>query len=543
MIDAIDCIGEIECVPEIEFPECCAELDLFDLPIGVVNQPYSGSVTGDYDSISLIGISGFTVDASGTISGIPTSTQTLNGIIRTVKDSVVCDTQITIYVADGQVDPECCANINEISLPAGIAGSQYVGTVDTDADSISLNMNGFSIDQNGTITGNPNSSGIFSGVVTTVKDGNTCSFGIDIFVTEEFQSNACAEITLIEIPTPVVGQFYTGQIVSDADSYSMVGSQFTINQNGLIIGTPTVSGIQTAIVSYTKNGVTCQFTLRFNVAEEPEEDCPKIHSVFAPTGYVGEQYFGFLVADGINNQFSVAGQPSGISVNANTGSFTGTPTQPGTETAVVTINDCEYDVQFLILEREESCPNIISVGKLFGLVGESFVSQIAVESDGPVVFSIDQEIPGVDFVNGIFSGVPTQSGIYEVNVSYSDQCSTKFVFCIVDQDQELPDCVQEYLEWLSESDGTCQEYFDQGYQEWLNCNTGTYSEFITSLCSGNEQKVCMRVISCEHEIDGYKPRYASPCNPIKIYASPETVETFITNGWAIAGCPEKDCYC
>lgn len=199
------------------------------------------------------------------------------------------------------------------------------------------------------ITGTALFSGTYAATIrATASNGN--------FADKTYTFSVIGLTNPSQLTEATIGQAYSEQLVVDGGvspfSYSVVSgvlpSGLTLNSTGLISGTPLdVENASFTIEFSDSNGATCRkaFTLQVICL---------ISTVSLPNGTDGEAYSQTLTANGGSAPFVwsiIAGAlPSGLSLNASTGSITGTPD---------TVETANFTVQ--LLTQEITCQKELSI--------------------------------------------------------------------------------------------------------------------------------------------------------------------------------------
>jgi hypothetical protein len=291
---------------------------------------------------------------SGTPAGIGGSMQSFPFTSKVVDAKGNSDTQTcTIKVVAPQIDLQC-----------GSCGSNNVATVNQSYSESLTVVNGtpkytFSITSGslppgltlntstGVIGGTPTQSGTYS-FTSKVVDANGNSDTATCSITVNPSSNKAPTIQLQcgscgSDSTPYVGQPYSetlsvsGGSWGDTYTFSITSGSLppglSLNgSTGVISGTPTTAGtysFTTKVVD--KNGssatATCTVTVKTQPVELQQGNCGQ----YAQTG---QGYSGTWQATGGQGQYhysiSNGSLPPGLSLNSQTGTISGTPTQSGT---------------------------------------------------------------------------------------------------------------------------------------------------------------------------------------------------------------------
>ena len=253
--------------------------------------------------------------------------------------------------------------ISTSTLPAATAGAAYSSTVTATGGTTPYAFSamglpsGLTIDAStGSITGTPASSAVGTVSVTvTVTDAGqpqqTASTGLSLTVNAA-QSGGLA-ITTTSLPNGSVGAAYYAEISVSGGrtpfTFSATGlpSGLSINAvTGTISGTPTATGTASVTITVTDSTKgtpqTATATLSLTVSSG-QSGSLSITTTSLPSATVGASYSGTAQATGgaTPYSFSATGLPSGFTINAASGTITGTPTQSevGSNPVTVTVTD------------------------------------------------------------------------------------------------------------------------------------------------------------------------------------------------------------
>jgi hypothetical protein len=301
---------------------------------------------------------------------------------------------------------------------------------------------GISLDTSGIASGKPTAAGSFSYLVSGI-DALGCPFSAtrSIFI--------CPAVTLVpaSLPDATVGGSY-GAIVQalPAGSYtytlaSTPPGPFTITPSGpsaQISAMPSAPGQYQLTVTAT-DGNGCSGSRMYTVTVLPFA-CLALLSIAPstlPNGTVGVPYSQPLTVIGGGTPPFLFLQPIGGSLPpgfalGSNGVITGTTAVRGNYCFTVTARDAHNCVagpaDYTIVIDPVSCPGATPItispqGFPPGTTGV-FYSQLLTASGGtpPYTFSVPpaQLPPGLTFVGGLLSGIPTQSGVYPYTLTVTD---------------------------------------------------------------------------------------------------------------------------
>lgn len=283
------------------------------LPSGLALKPVSGVIAG---TPTKAGTSGFKV--AFTSSAGPATAKTLS-----------------ISVLTGPV-------ITSTSLPAGSRGTAYSATLTKTGKEGAWTLTGGTLPagvtlngSTGALSGTPSVDGTFPVTFTYTENasGLTASKAFQLQIADPPDP----VITTAALPDGVVSEAYgpvtlqkTGNSGTWTLSSGTLPAGVTLSSAGVLSGTPNGAGDFFPTVTFTEaNGTTDSQTLPLHVSAE---GAPVITAT-VPNGQVGAPYTGDLNATPgtIGNPWSITfgALPPGLSLNANTGAITGTPTTAG----------------------------------------------------------------------------------------------------------------------------------------------------------------------------------------------------------------------
>ncbi|MBK1877480.1 putative Ig domain-containing protein [Pelagicoccus mobilis] len=312
---------------------------------------------------------------------------------------------------NGEVNKEV-----DFELPSFIRGSSFV--IGTDPAGIETDLpNGLTIDERtGRISGTPTESG-YSFVWVIVDDGELPSLAINIGVAEGMLT------PMIISPEVWVGhqdeEFYYHVHATDFPSaYYADGLPEGLSldeQTGLISGIPSVSGDFEVQVS-AENEAGLGETRKLLIFIEEKIRLPILSAPFFVEGIAGEALSIEVSATESPDTFSAHGLPEGMSINASTGSVSGTPAHPGYyEATVIAENEHGHGKVFIgiYIKRPAQAPVYTGPEHTGGKVGESFQFQLNV-SGNVDIYSFAGDGGGfpagllLDTETGLLSGTPTE---------------------------------------------------------------------------------------------------------------------------------------
>ena len=160
------------------------------------------------------------------------------------------------------------------------------------------------------------------------------SGGLTVTVTS-VTATAAPVITSATAATAFVGTAFSYQIAATNSPAGYTASNLPAGlsvdaSTGLISGTATTVGTDTVTLSATNTGGTGMATLTLTVSAASAPGTPTITSAATATGTVGTAFSYQIAASNTPTTFSAAGLPAGLTINAASGSISGTPTMAGT---------------------------------------------------------------------------------------------------------------------------------------------------------------------------------------------------------------------
>lgn len=305
-------------------------------------------------------------------------------------------------------------------------------------------------------------------IIPTIVDmnGSMCEAFCTITATESEVVTCCKLVTATCLPPVIKGVAYTGSVTfEDNAATTAVGLPAGLSYvNGTISGTTTADAgeVEITITQGAANEETGCPPLRIKMLvldTEPdigaggEAPCPDIERVSAPTGTVGESYAGFVTFSGDNGPRVYTADPAtlppGITIVSATGQITGTPTTPGNYNIRVTVTDdetsCEHTINLLVepaVVEKTVCPRVVSMPKLVATVGDAVSVQLVAENEDGTAATVTPQIiaPGLMLsASGLITGTPTEAGTSSFSVTFSEECTQTFVFCVLPETEECPE--------------------------------------------------------------------------------------------------------
>jgi uncharacterized delta-60 repeat protein len=230
--------------------------------------------------------------------------------------------------------------------------------------------------------------------------------------------------------TATVGQFFNYQITATNSPTSFNATPLplglTVNTaTGLISGTPSAAGTFMVTLSATNGGGTGTALLTLTINPAPPPPPPVITSGGSASGIVGQPFSYQITATNNPTSFDASGLPLGLTRNTSTGLISGTPSQEGTFTVVLSATNAGgigMKTLDLVVTPAEPVPQIISPLSVTATVGQQFNYQI-VATGAPTSYDA-MNLPSEYSLNtagGFFTGIPNQVGTFDVILSATNQ--------------------------------------------------------------------------------------------------------------------------
>jgi len=384
------------------------------IPAGLTQNSATGAIIG---TPTATGTSTFTVqvtDANGSVAtqsltitiSAPLSITTTSASWGTVGASY----NVTMAATGGL--PPYTWSISSGSLPAGL----------------SLNAS------SGTIAGTPTTVGS-STFTVQVTDSNSVSATKSLTIT----IYAPLSITTTSLPGGITGTYYNQPLAATGGKTSYnwsiasgnLPAGLSINANtGSIMGTPTATGTSTFTVQVTDaNSTVATQSLTITIFAPLS-----IATTSAPWGTVGTSYNVTMVATGGLTPYtwsiSSGSLPAGLSLNASTGTITGTPTTVGSSTFTVQVKDSNSVTATKSLTITIYAPLSITTTSLPGGTTGTYYNQPLAATGGktPYNWSIASgSLPvglSINVNTGSIMGTPTATGTSTFTVQVTDANGT-----------------------------------------------------------------------------------------------------------------------
>lgn len=367
------------------------------LPAGLVLNPATGAVTG---TPTALGVSTFTISATNAAG---TANQPFTVTVRQLP--VISTTSI----ADGVLGSAYTQTI------AATGTAPIVFTVSAGDLPAGLTLNGAS----GVIDGTPTAAGTSNFSITASNAAGTDTKSYVLVVRQ------APEITTTSLPGGVVGDAYSQQIsatgtgpIAFAITAGSLPDGLSLDVNtGDISGTLTTPASSTFTVTATNSVGTSSQSLTIDVTPAPV--APTITTTTLDDGIIGVAYSQDIGASGSAPiVFALAAGdslPAGLSLDADTGSITGTPSVAATNTFTITATNAVGTTSQTYTVTVRDVPVITTTTLPDGVVGTAYSQSVAVTGTAPISFAlgVGDSLPAglaLEPSTGTISGTPTAVG-------------------------------------------------------------------------------------------------------------------------------------
>jgi hypothetical protein len=377
---------------------------------------------------------GLTLNADGTISGTPTTPG-----VYSFSVTVTSGAQTAVASADYTVTPADSLGVNyatPLTFTAGLAMATQTPTLANPtpgvlttfaltAGSLPLGM-GLNA-ATGDITGTPTTTGVYTFTVTATNGTRTATAPVTYTVNPQPpQGSYSSVVTNVNVPLTLTPQNLGGPVTSATLSSGPLPTGMTLNADGTISGTPTVSGVFPFTVQLC-DGTSCMTTAPAVITVNAPGATPLDASYGNGSGVVGTP---LSVAPAVISGGPVTGAtvlsgslPIGMLLNAD-GSITGTPTLAGSYTAFVILTNAtggQVTVPVtIVVSSSGSTPLVATYPASTGQVGSALTVAPTLSSGGPATGATlvgGVLPPGMNLnADGTITGIPTQAGSFIAQV-------------------------------------------------------------------------------------------------------------------------------
>ena len=378
---------------------------------------------------------GLSLSSAGVVSGTPSVAGTFPVTLQVTDSAQVAATK-SYSIAVAAAAAPLSIFTNQVSVPSGQAGVAYTETfaatggttpyswyITAGALPPGLNLN----QSTGSVTGTPTAAGTFTFTVEVA----------DIADRSVFQPFTITVIAAVKITTPsslaagIIGTPYTQQFAASGGvapyvwsvAAGSIPSGLSLSTStGLLSGTPTTPGTYNftiGVVDQSKQTDSVAYTIAI-VAPLSITTATTL-----PGGVVGAAYTQTFAATGGSSPYqwsvSTGTVPTGLTLNASTGSLAGTPTAAGIFNFTIRVADVAVRSATATFTIVVSAALSITTTSLPGAtVGTAYNQALALAGGAaPVTWSIASgALPaGIALNPGSLNGIPSAPGTFTFTVS------------------------------------------------------------------------------------------------------------------------------
>lgn len=399
-------------------------------------------------------------ESSGVISGTPTAVNTYAVEVTVTDEKGGSDSAVFAWTINAvpNSDPELSNPGNQTTI-VGDSVSLSLSATDAENDTLLFGANnlptGLSINANsGVISGTPTEIDVYA-VEVTVNDGKggSDSAVFSWTVTDAPNSDPTIDnpgVQRTNLNTAVSLQINAAD--EDGDDLTFVANNLptglSINANtGRISGTVTEIDVYAVeIIVNDGRGGSASAVFGWVVEDLPNRP-PEVSDPGDQTSIVGQSVSLTLEAtdlDGDSLTYEAENLPLGLTLNANTGVISGTPTEVNAYAVIITADDGNGGTDtavfaWAIIAQPNSIPTITDPGDQTNFIGDTVNLAIdASDGDGDALFFTANNLPTgltINPASGAISGTTAQAGAYAVLVTADDGnggvANTVFVWNVI----------------------------------------------------------------------------------------------------------------
>jgi hypothetical protein len=410
----------------------CPAITLSSLPAGTAGTGYSQTLTaapgvGTYSFAVTAGSlpAGLSLAPSGAVTGTPSQAGTFNfTVTATGVGSCTGSRAYTLSITCPAI------MLSPGSLPGVTFNTAYSQTLSATPASGSYSFSltsgilpaGLSLSPSGSLSGTPTQTGAFTFRVTATAFGSCTGF-FDYALTV-----ACASINLTpgSLPGGTVGTAYSqtvnatpSGIYSYAVTSGALPNGLSLNSTtGAITGTPTTAGTFSFTVTATAG--SCTGLRSYSVAI----GCPAITLAALGSATAGSSYAGSAAASPAGTytySLSTGSLPSGLSLNASSGTITGTATVSGTYNFMIQAQAGSGCIGAQSYALVVACPTITLSALPVPSLNTAYNQTVTASPAGSYSFAVTAGVLptglSLNSATGVVSGTPTVSGAYSFTIT------------------------------------------------------------------------------------------------------------------------------